>query len=119
MRLEDEEQERLWDRKQKQNEVEINELKEKAKFASTEMEKLRKDNERLMGLREEERLQWEGKWSQKEIKTPETRETCRTRHEVTELAETREMGTIEERLHGKDGVKEAAHTHRGSGGQWG
>ena len=63
-----------------------------------------------MGLREEERLRWEGKWSQKEIKTPETRETCRTRHEVTELAETREMGTIEERLHDKDGVK-GEHTH--------
>ena len=28
------------------------------------MEKLRRENERLMGLREEERLQWEGKWSQ-------------------------------------------------------
>ena len=56
-------------------------------------------------------------------------ETC-TRHietkevmgdEVTELAETREMGMVEERLHGKDGVKEKEdeHTHGGSGGQWG
>ena len=38
-------------------------------------------------------------------------ETCtrETRCEVTELTETRE---IEERLHGKDGVKEDAHTHR-------
>ena len=37
-------------------------------------------------------------------------ETCtsETRREVTELTETRE---IEERLHGKDGVKEDAHTH--------
>ena len=45
-------------------------------------------------------------------------ETCtsETRREVTELTETRE---IEGRLHGKDGVKEDAHTHRGSGGQWG
>ena len=47
-------------------------------------------------------------------------ETCtsETRREVTELTETRE---IEERLEGKDGVKEDAHTHthRGSGGQWG
>ena len=45
-------------------------------------------------------------------------ETCtsETRHEVTELTETQE---IEERLHGKDGVKEDAHTHTGSGGQWG
>ena len=45
-------------------------------------------------------------------------ETCtsETRREVTELTETRE---IEERLHGKDGVEEDAHTHRGSGGQWG
>ena len=30
------------------------------------MEKLREDNERLRGLREEERLKWEGKWSQEE-----------------------------------------------------
>ena len=47
-------------------------------------------------------------------------ETCtsETRREVTGLTETRE---IEERLHGKDGVEEDAHTHthRGSGGQWG
>ena len=37
-------------------------------------------------------------------------ETCtsETRREVTELTETRE---IEERLHGKDGVKEDEHTH--------
>ena len=44
-------------------------------------------------------------------------ETCtsETRREVTELTETRE---IEERLHGTDGVKDA-HTHGGSGGQWG
>ena len=69
MRLENEEQERLWSGKQKQNEFEINELKEKAKLASTEMEKLRRGNERLMGLREEERLQWEGKWNQKETET--------------------------------------------------
>ena len=48
-------------------------------------------------------------------------ETCtsETRREVTEITETREMGTVEERLHGTDGVKEDAHTHRGSGGQWG
>ena len=30
------------------------------------MEKLRKENEQLQGLREEERLKWEGKWSQEE-----------------------------------------------------
>ena len=43
-------------------------------------------------------------------------ETCETRHvETMEIIETRE---IEERLHGKDGVKDA-HTHTGSGGQWG
>ena len=43
-------------------------------------------------------------------------ETCtsETRREVTELTETRE---IEKRLHGKDGVKEDAHTHTGSGGR--
>ena len=42
-------------------------------------------------------------------------ETCtsETRREVTELTETRE---IEERLHGKDGVEEDAHTH--THGQW-
>ena len=45
----------------------------------------------------------------------ETREITR---EETEITETREMGTIEERLHGKDGVKDE-HTHGGSGGQWG
>ena len=46
--------------------------------------------------------------------------TSETRCEVTELIETREMGTVEERLHCKDGVKDAhTHTHRGSGGQWG
>ena len=82
----------------------INELKEKAKLASTEMEKLRRENERLMGLREEERLQWEGQWNQKETET-------------NKWTETQE---IEGRLHGKDGVEDAhTHTHRGSGGQWG
>ena len=90
-KLENEEQERLWDRKQKQNEVEINELKERVKLKSREMEKLRKDNERLMGLREEERLQWEGKRRQKETVTVTERgkligvtETCtrEIRHKV-------------------------------------
>ena len=39
-------------------------------------------------------------------------ETCTARHvETTEIIETREMGTIEERPHGMDGVKEDAHTH--------
>jgi len=39
-------------------------------------------------------------------------ETCtsETRREVTELTETWEMGTVEKRLHGTDGVKDA-HTH--------
>ena len=39
-------------------------------------------------------------------------ETCtrEIREEVTEITETREMGTIEERLHGKDVVKDE-HTH--------
>jgi len=64
MRLENEEHERRWGRKQKQYEFEINQLEERAKLESTEMEKLRKDNEQLRGLREEERLKWEGKWSQ-------------------------------------------------------
>ena len=66
MKLENKEHERLWDRKQKQYEFEINQLKERAKLESTEMEKLQKDNEQLMGLREEERLKWEGKWNQEE-----------------------------------------------------
>ena len=41
-------------------------------------------------------------------------ETCTARHvETTEIAETREMGAVEERLHGKDGVEEVndEHTH--------
>ena len=40
-------------------------------------------------------------------------ETCtsETRHQVTELTETRERGTIEERLHSKDGVVGDTHTH--------
>ena len=53
-------------------------------------------------------------------------ETCETSPvEMTEITETREMGTVEERLHGKDGVKEDEHTHTHththtcSGGQWG
>ena len=36
---------RDWDRKQKQNEVEINELKERVKLKSREMEKLQKETE--------------------------------------------------------------------------
>ena len=42
-------------------------------------------------------------------------ETCMREitREETEIIETREMGTIEERLHGKDGVKdERTHTRR-------
>ena len=64
MRLENEEHERWWSRKQKQYEFEIGQLMESAKLESTEMEKLRKDNEQLKRLGEEERLKWEGKWSQ-------------------------------------------------------
>ena len=55
---------RRWDRKQKENEFEIDQLKERAKLEYTEMEKLRKDNEQLKRLREEERLKWKRKWSQ-------------------------------------------------------
>jgi len=44
------------ERKQKLYEFEINQLEEKAKLESTEMEKLRKENEQLKKLREEERL---------------------------------------------------------------
>ena len=73
MRLEKEEREEQWERKQKQYEFEINQLEERAKLESTEMEKLRKDKQ-LMGLREEERLRWEGKWSQKETETKTRRD---------------------------------------------
>ena len=41
-------------------------------------------------------------------------ETCETRHEVTMaelIIETREMETVEERLHDTDGVKGTDHTH--------
>ena len=39
-------------------------------------------------------------------------ETCtRETREETEIIETWEMGTIEERLHNTDGVEEDAHTH--------
>ena len=50
------------------------------------------------------------------LKGEETTCMRETRRQVTELTETRE---IESRLHGTDGLKEAAHTHRGSEGQWG
>ena len=55
-RLEREEREEQWERKQKLYEFEINQFEEKAKLASTEIEKLRKDNEQLKKFREEERL---------------------------------------------------------------
>ena len=45
------------------------------------------------------------------LKGEETTCTRETRREVTELTETREMGTIEKRLHGTEGVEEDAHTH--------
>ena len=63
MKLEKEKHEEQGERKQKLYEFEINQLEERAKLESTEMEKLQKDNEWLRGLREEERLKWEGKWS--------------------------------------------------------
>ena len=47
------------------------------------------------------------------LRGEETTSTRETRREVTEWTETREMGTVEERLHGvevKDGVGDA-HTH--------
>ena len=56
MRLETEKHEEQWERRQRLYEFEINQLKERAKFESTEMEKLRKDNQELKKLREEERL---------------------------------------------------------------
>ena len=61
-------------------------------MASTEMEKLRRENKWFIGLREEERLQWEGKWNQKET-------------EANKCTETREReGEL-------DGVSDE-HTHR-------
>ena len=71
MRLEKEEREEQWERKQKQYEFEINQLEEMAKMESTEMEKLRKDNEQLKGLREEETNRHA---ETTEIKCTETRE---------------------------------------------
>ena len=47
-----------------ENEFEIDQLKKRARWEYTEMEKLRKDNEQLKRLREEERLEWKRKWSQ-------------------------------------------------------
>ena len=63
------------------------------------MEKLRKENEQLTGLREGERL--------KKIQEETNRHA-----ETTEIKciETREIEKIEERLHDKDGVKDE-HTH--------
>ena len=74
----------------KNNEFEINQLKERAKLESTEMEKIRKDNEQLRGLREEERLKWEGKWSQEEteIINEVTAEIIRETKETKEVTET-------------------------------
>ena len=51
MRLENEKHEEQWERKQKRYEFEINQLEERAKLESTEMEKLRKENEQLKKLR--------------------------------------------------------------------
>ena len=53
MRLEREEREEQWERKQKLHEFEINQFKEKAELASTEIEKLRKGNEELKKFRGE------------------------------------------------------------------
>ena len=80
----------------------------------------------------EDRVSREMCWTRHEVterkKLNGVTETC-TRHietreimsEVTERTETRKMGTVEERLHGTDGVKEAAHTHielaRDNGGE--
>uniref|UniRef100_UPI00358E57F7 trichohyalin-like n=1 Tax=Myxine glutinosa TaxID=7769 RepID=UPI00358E57F7 len=63
-RLENEAQEGRWHKKQEEYESEIDQLKEKARVESAEMERLRKGNEQLKRLREEERLNWERKWSQ-------------------------------------------------------
>ena len=47
-----------WDRKQKENEFETDQLKKRARLEYTEMEKLRKDNKQLKRLREEARRKW-------------------------------------------------------------
>ena len=54
----------------------------------------------------------------------ETTSMRETRREVIEWTETREMGTVEERLHGVEEEEEGdahthTHTHTGSEGQWG
>ena len=56
MRLETEKHEEQWERRQRLYEFEINQLEERARLESTEMEKLRKENEQLKKLREDERL---------------------------------------------------------------
>ena len=49
---------------QKEYEFEIDQIKKRARLEYAEIEKLRKDNEQLKRLGEEERLKWKGKWSQ-------------------------------------------------------
>ena len=125
-------------RNQKLHEFEINQFKEKAKFESTEMEKLRKENEQLKKFQEDERLRRSQEVEQRSkvgcVTSPQggtlvvrdlidiTRrmkeqlgqtlkmETAEIRTKERKCIETREIEKIEERLHDKDGVK-GEHTH--------
>ena len=132
MRLEREEREEQWERKQKLYELEINQLEEEAKLASTEIEKLRREEERLKRSQEVEQHNNVGRVTSPQGGTlvvrdliditrrmkqrlgqtliketqmkMETREVTKTKKEMKVLPETRE---IEGEL---DGVRDE-HTH--------
>ena len=133
--MEREEREEQWERKQKLYELEINQFEEKAKLASTEIEKLRREEERLKRSREVEQHNNVGRVTspqggtlvvrdliditrrmkqrlgqtlikETQIKM-ETREVTKTKKEMKVMPETRE---IEGEL---DWVSDE-HTHRGS-----
>ena len=55
------------------------------------MEKLRKENEQLKRLREEERLQWEGKWSQEEMEIVDEETETRIVKEITDAGDRNYM----------------------------
>ena len=149
MRLNHEEHERRWGRKQKQYEFEINQLKERAGFESTEMEKLRKENERLKKTQEVEQHNKVGRVMAPQGGPLVVRDLIDiTRRMKEQLGQTLKMETVEiitgagetetcktrhevmtaeiiaetREIEGElDGVRETKneHTHGGSGGQWG
>ena len=67
-----------------------------------------------------ERLKEKARLAYVKIRERRQKEAETNRHEeTTETNKCKETREIEKRLHGTDGVKEDAHTHTGSGGQWG